>query len=157
MAQVLALVLRPDKGHAVRPAWNMYHHWVGRGALVLAIAEIFIGLKYAGQAPVYRIGAGIVIGAVFLFGIAKEINDKCLRPTPTSPKKSDLGLAELGSHPQHPSAARPSAPPAAVYAVGADSRPQAGHSAAGNRGPSRPVADVGLRQAYQPSRGYLQQ
>lgn len=98
LPQVLALVLRPDKGHKARPAWNLYHHWVGRGAVALAIAEIFIGLRYSGQLPAYSVGAGVVIGALFLFGAGKEAFDKCLRRPATVPEEGTKGLtlAERG-------------------------------------------------------------
>ncbi|GAQ83787.1 hypothetical protein KFL_001620050 [Klebsormidium nitens] len=42
--QVLAAVFRPKKDAENRPKWNLYHHWVGRSAVVLAIVNIYVGL-----------------------------------------------------------------------------------------------------------------
>lgn len=130
----MALVFRPDKDHKWRGAWNMYHHWVGRAATALAIAEIFIGLKYSSQAPVYSIGAAIVIGALFLFGAGKEVFDKCLRAPPVQ-SKGDLALAELGesrgkmeyfphNHPSAPELEAESPPKAGNSALPAETRLQ---------------------------------
>ena len=41
LTQPTALVLRPKKGAPLRQAWEYWHHWVGRVAAVLAIANIY--------------------------------------------------------------------------------------------------------------------
>lgn len=43
--QVFALFLRPKKDHKYRFYWNMYHHGVGYGVLVLGIINVFKGLE----------------------------------------------------------------------------------------------------------------
>lgn len=42
--QVTALVLRPAPGTKYRVGWQYWHHWVGRSAAVLAIANIYYGI-----------------------------------------------------------------------------------------------------------------
>ncbi|OIS98985.1 PREDICTED: cytochrome b561 and DOMON domain-containing protein At3g25290-like [Nicotiana attenuata] len=43
--QAFALFLRPKKDHKYRFYWNMYHHGVGYGVLVLGIINVFKGLE----------------------------------------------------------------------------------------------------------------
>ncbi|KAL4443841.1 hypothetical protein ABPG75_011578 [Micractinium tetrahymenae] len=45
--QFTALVIRPAKGQKYRLAWELWHAWVGRGAAVVAIANIYWGILYA--------------------------------------------------------------------------------------------------------------
>ncbi|XP_027117055.2 cytochrome b561 and DOMON domain-containing protein At3g25290 [Coffea arabica] len=43
--QILALFLRPKRDHKYRFYWNIYHHGVGYGVLVLGIINVFKGLE----------------------------------------------------------------------------------------------------------------
>ncbi|KAK8505953.1 hypothetical protein V6N13_002610 [Hibiscus sabdariffa] len=41
--QVFALLLRPNKDHKYRLYWNIYHHSIGYGVIILSIVNIFEG------------------------------------------------------------------------------------------------------------------
>lgn len=43
--QFSALVFRPAKGQRYRFAWELWHHWVGRSAALLAIANVYYGSR----------------------------------------------------------------------------------------------------------------
>lgn len=43
-AQFTAIVFRPAPGQKYRLAWQLWHAWVGRGAAVVAIANIYYGM-----------------------------------------------------------------------------------------------------------------
>ena len=39
--QLTALAWRPHKGERYRASWEFFHHWFGRSAAILAIANIY--------------------------------------------------------------------------------------------------------------------
>lgn len=63
------------RGSRYRPAWEAAHHWVGRAAAGLAIANVFIGLslyqKWNGSARVGWITYSVVLGAIAAVGLSK--------------------------------------------------------------------------------------
>lgn len=149
--QVLALVIRPDEGHKSRAAWNRYHHWVGRGAALLAVAEIFIGLQYGDQAPKYSVGAGVVIGTLVLFGAGKEVFDKCARRPATAPAqggKGDFVFGEMGGDRDSPESAGPDVlSGGGKCGEGQGVKSENLHAAAGGGG-ARPAVFENGREAY---------
>lgn len=59
--QILALVLRPKKDAKLRKYWNLYHGWVGRIALILAVANIFVGMHIATAKHSLRVGYPVIL------------------------------------------------------------------------------------------------
>lgn len=41
LCQATALLLRPHPGTPARPYWNLFHHWVGRAAIVVGVANAY--------------------------------------------------------------------------------------------------------------------
>lgn len=73
LCQLSALVLRPHKDSHYRRAWNLFHWWVGRAAVLVAVANI-----YEGIINVKRVGSWAVIayscvfGSIVTFGLLKD-------------------------------------------------------------------------------------
>ncbi len=59
--QIFALVLRPKKDAKLRKYWNLYHGWVGRIALILAVANIFVGMHIATAKHSLRVGYPVIL------------------------------------------------------------------------------------------------
>ena len=63
------------RGSGWRGAWEIAHHWVGRAAAGLAIANIYIGLslyqKWNGSAKAGWITYSVVLGAIAAVGLSK--------------------------------------------------------------------------------------
>jgi len=67
--QVMAILARPTMESKIRRYWNWYHHYVGRGAILLAFVNIFYGfhISHENQAWSYIYGIFIgIFGVVFL-------------------------------------------------------------------------------------------
>jgi hypothetical protein len=65
--QVLALLIRPNKGHRYRLYWNAYHHSVGYAVIVLGIVNVFKGMAILGVEQRWRtayVAAVFVLSAV---------------------------------------------------------------------------------------------
>ncbi|XP_031504882.1 cytochrome b561 and DOMON domain-containing protein At3g61750 [Nymphaea colorata] len=71
--QVTAIFLRPHKDAKIRKYWNWYHHWVGRTALLLAAANIFIGIHVGKPGKSWKIGYGFNLAFLFLAVIFLEV------------------------------------------------------------------------------------
>lgn len=71
--QVMAILARPDKSSKVRKYWNWYHHYLGRGAIALGIANIFCELSLGGEESSWSIGYGVYLGVWFLVCLVLEI------------------------------------------------------------------------------------
>ncbi|MCL7040820.1 hypothetical protein MKW94_016013 [Papaver nudicaule] len=52
--QIFALLLRPRKDHKLRFYWNIYHHGLGYGVLVLGIINVFKGLNLLQPLKVWK-------------------------------------------------------------------------------------------------------
>jgi hypothetical protein len=65
------VVLRPKKTAKVRFAWNQYHHWLGRLALLLSIVTIYLGLHLfvAGSAVVAAYSVLWILVALVFVGL----------------------------------------------------------------------------------------
>uniref|UniRef100_A0ACD5US25 Uncharacterized protein n=1 Tax=Avena sativa TaxID=4498 RepID=A0ACD5US25_AVESA len=67
--QVTAVLARPDKMSKVRRFWNWYHHNIGRAAILLAIANVFLGLTIAKEVSAYIVSYGVFV-AVWVMAVA---------------------------------------------------------------------------------------
>ncbi|KAL2964853.1 hypothetical protein AAZX31_16G026300 [Glycine max] len=70
--QIMALLGRPKKESKVRKYWNAYHHNMGRILIILAIANIFYGIKLGKEGSGWNIGYGIVLAVLFTMAITFE-------------------------------------------------------------------------------------
>ena len=62
----MTAVLRPGQDAQLHQAWSTWHKTLGRGALALALVNIFIGLTI-GQAPIpYYIWQALVVIGLFM-------------------------------------------------------------------------------------------
>ncbi|KAM0901143.1 hypothetical protein ACQ4PT_020155 [Festuca glaucescens] len=67
--QVTAVLARPNKMSKVRRFWNWYHHNIGRIAILLAIANVFLGLTIAKEVSAYIVSYGVFV-AVWVVAVA---------------------------------------------------------------------------------------
>lgn len=67
--QVTAVLARPDKMSKVRRFWNWYHHNIGRIAILLAMANVFLGLTIAKEVSAYIVSYGVFV-AVWVMAVA---------------------------------------------------------------------------------------
>ncbi|KAM3387912.1 hypothetical protein ACQJBY_010621 [Aegilops geniculata] len=67
--QVTAVLARPDKTSKVRRFWNWYHHNIGRVAILLAMANVFLGLTIAKEVSAYIVSYGVFV-AVWIMAVA---------------------------------------------------------------------------------------
>jgi hypothetical protein len=83
LAQVTALVYRPHLDSHWRRIWALSHHWIGRSAVVLAIANIYVGMiDVKNVASGYVIAFSVVMGAIIGIGAIKEGIDYFRLPPP---------------------------------------------------------------------------
>ncbi|GAQ86586.1 hypothetical protein KFL_002980090 [Klebsormidium nitens] len=126
--QILAVVLRPKKDAKVRSAWNLYHHWLGRSAIVIAIVNIYIGLNLYNASSEITTAYTVIWVAVALVYLALEAYWRIRGPwskgyaskqaLPTSvPSGGSVSAVNgpampRGPEPSAPAIVRPSYPPA---------------------------------------------
>jgi hypothetical protein len=60
--QIIGGIFRPTKGTRRRPLFNLIHGWSGRIAVVLAVVDIFIGLKLAAARTLLYVITAVVVG-----------------------------------------------------------------------------------------------
>jgi cytochrome b561 len=60
--QVVALLARPAKETKARKYWNWYHHSVGRVAVALGVANVFVGLSLANERQEWSYVYGVFVG-----------------------------------------------------------------------------------------------
>ncbi|KAJ3681398.1 hypothetical protein LUZ60_015887 [Juncus effusus] len=60
--QVMAILARPTKESKLRRYWNWYHHYVGRGAILLAFVNIFYGFHISHENEKWSYIYGTFIG-----------------------------------------------------------------------------------------------
>jgi hypothetical protein len=70
--QVTAVLARPDKMSKVRRFWNWYHHNIGRAAILLAIANVFLGLTIAKEVSAYIVSYGVFVAVWVVAVVAFE-------------------------------------------------------------------------------------
>ncbi|CAL4972684.1 unnamed protein product [Urochloa decumbens] len=71
--QVLAFLARPGKGSKVRRYWNWYHHYVGRAAVVCAVANVFVGLSIAHEAAAASAFYGVFLAVCVVASVVLEV------------------------------------------------------------------------------------
>ena len=77
------MIWRPLKAHRYRALWDVGHHWLGRLAMLLAIAAMFTGIYIAQVGWGYYVAYGATIGAFALLIGFKDVIDTlmvCLPP-----------------------------------------------------------------------------
>ncbi|WOL15598.1 cytochrome b561 and DOMON domain-containing protein [Canna indica] len=77
--QVMAFLIRPGKAAKVRRYWNWYHHYVGRGAIVLAVANVFLGLSVAHESGSWSVAYVIYLVIWVVAGVLLEVRKHCTR------------------------------------------------------------------------------
>ncbi|VFR00505.1 unnamed protein product [Cuscuta campestris] len=71
--QVFALLARPERDHKYRNYWNIYHHGVGYGVLVLGIFNVFEGLSILSPAEKWKSAYIAVLAALGTVALALEV------------------------------------------------------------------------------------
>ncbi|KAH7664165.1 Cytochrome b561 and DOMON domain-containing protein [Dioscorea alata] len=72
--QIFALFLRPNKDHKYRFYWNIYHHSVGYGVIILGIINIFKGFDILNPHQSWKNAYIIVISALACIALLLEIS-----------------------------------------------------------------------------------
>ncbi|KAK9807600.1 hypothetical protein WJX72_003804 [[Myrmecia] bisecta] len=67
--QVLVGPLKPKSTSPLRRTFNVVHHWNGRIALGLAVANIFLGMHIAEPGKRYYIAQAVILGVIALIGV----------------------------------------------------------------------------------------
>lgn len=78
----MAFLIRPDKSSKIRRYWNWYHHYVGRAAIALAVANIFLGLSVAHEDGSWTVGYVIFLVVWVIASLLLELKRRM--------KKDDL-------------------------------------------------------------------
>lgn len=71
--QVMALFLRPKKGHKLRFYWNFYHHGTGYAVAVLGILNVFKGLAILSPANKWKSAYIIIISSLGVIALVLEV------------------------------------------------------------------------------------
>lgn len=83
LAQTAAMVWRPLKSSPWRRTWALCHAWIGRSALVLAVANIYYGIINVLMVESWAVIAySIVFGSILGLGAVKEGIDYLQLPPP---------------------------------------------------------------------------
>ena len=82
MVQLHALFFRPALDSTWRRPWALCHHWIGRSAVLVAVANIYEGIKIQGIGPWAVISYSIVFGCIVGVGAFKEGFDYLSLPPP---------------------------------------------------------------------------
>ena len=69
---LLGLLLRPHKTRQLRRSWNLMHWTIGRVALAMAIANIFIGFYLSNVAHSHIVAQAVVLGGLFIIVMLKN-------------------------------------------------------------------------------------
>lgn len=96
MQILLAVALRPKKTKQLRRYWNISHWTLGRAALLLGIANIFIGMYISSVAYKNIIAQAVVLGGLFILYMLKRDVDY-LR-VPVVPAEEERLLSEAYGH-----------------------------------------------------------
>uniref|UniRef100_A0A803MFM9 Cytochrome b561 and DOMON domain-containing protein n=2 Tax=Chenopodium quinoa TaxID=63459 RepID=A0A803MFM9_CHEQI len=71
--QVMALLIRPKKGTKPRKYWNWYHHNAGRILVILAISNIFYGIRLGMEGSSWYGTYAVILALMVLVAIVLEI------------------------------------------------------------------------------------
>lgn len=72
---VSAAIWRPLKAHQYRGLWDVGHHWLGRLAMLLAVAAAFTGIYISAVGWGYYVAYGAAIAVFVLLMALKDIID----------------------------------------------------------------------------------
>ncbi|MCO5604738.1 hypothetical protein L7F22_058908 [Adiantum nelumboides] len=105
--QVSSILLRPQKQHKIRKAWNLYHYILGGIILFLAVLNIFYGLDILSPSRMWkRAYVGVLVALAFLAFLLEAF--KCISTSLLATRQSlkmqgaQVGGAHgLGGH-DHP-------------------------------------------------------
>ncbi|XP_073157861.1 cytochrome b561 and DOMON domain-containing protein At3g61750 [Henckelia pumila] len=70
--QVLAFFSRPSTDSKYRKYWNWYHNSMGRICLFFGAVNVVVGIHLAGAGAAWKIGYGLLVGAVLVICIVLE-------------------------------------------------------------------------------------
>lgn len=103
-SQVLAaLLLRPKHTSKLRRVWNLTHWTLGRAALALAIANIFIGTTISNVAYKHIIAQAVVLGGLFIIVMLKNDIEYLLVGCTPAEEEAKLRAAHVKGMRQHAS------------------------------------------------------
>ncbi|CAO2818936.1 unnamed protein product [Amaranthus hypochondriacus] len=71
--QVMAVLIRPKKGSKPRKYWNWYHHNAGRIMIILAISNIFYGIRLGMEGSSWYGTYAVILALMFIVAIVLEI------------------------------------------------------------------------------------
>ncbi|KAJ1429534.1 DOMON domain [Sesbania bispinosa] len=71
--QIMAFLARPKKNSKGRKYWNLYHHNIGRILIIVAIANIFYGIRLGKEGSGWTVGYGIVLAVLLSIAVFFEI------------------------------------------------------------------------------------
>ncbi|CBI26359.3 unnamed protein product, partial [Vitis vinifera] len=70
--QVLALFLRPKEEHKLRQIWNIYHHLIGYGTIILGVFNVFKGFDILKPQKKWKIIYILVISGLGIISVGLE-------------------------------------------------------------------------------------
>lgn len=71
--QVIAFLVRPEKESKVRKYWNWYHYGLGRGLIILAVANVFHGIHLGDAGSGWKAGYAAVVCVLFVVAFILEL------------------------------------------------------------------------------------
>lgn len=80
----VAALLRPGEVSKLRRLWNLGHWWLGRAALLVALGNLFFGLRLAGE------------GLLFFLVLAAVVRARANEAARLTPGQGGSGLAGEG-------------------------------------------------------------
>ena len=93
---LLGIAVRPKKTRQLRRYWNITHWTLGRAALALAIANIFIGMYISSVAYKNIIAQAVVLGGLFIIYMLKQDIDYLA--IPVTPQEEEQLLTQAYAH-----------------------------------------------------------
>ncbi|KAK9669583.1 hypothetical protein RND81_13G141300 [Saponaria officinalis] len=70
--QVTALLVRPQKKLKIRKYWNWYHHNAGRVLIILAVSNIFYGIRLGMEGTSWSATYSVIIAILFVTAVVLE-------------------------------------------------------------------------------------
>ncbi|KAH9616153.1 hypothetical protein KSS87_017041 [Heliosperma pusillum] len=71
--QVMALLIRPEKGTKMRQYWNLYHHNAGKVLVVLAISNVFYGIRLGMEGASWYGTYAVIVTLLVVSAVVLEI------------------------------------------------------------------------------------
>ena len=99
MQVAAGLLIKPPNSSNLRRVWNVTHWTLGRSALALAIANIFIGMYLSSDAYKNIIAQAVVLGGFFIIVMLKNDIEYLLVGCPPAEEEERLRSASLMGKP----------------------------------------------------------